>query len=98
MEAQDLIVQTVDTDDHGGRSAGLLERLAPPRDSLAVGGEDDCLGRARRNVYRDLPSAIELERLGDELSRDSPRVPPGRPVGVALKIARLPVHGLHFKL
>ncbi len=36
---------------------------------IAVSGEHDCLGRIRRDVNRDLPPTIVLERLGDELPR-----------------------------
>ena len=70
MEPQRLIGQPVDTDDHRGRYVGRLEELAPRRDQLAVAGEHDCLGRSRRDIRRDLPSTVVLERLGDELSRD----------------------------
>jgi hypothetical protein len=48
------------TDDHGGRGVGLLEQLAPLRDSLTVTGEDDCFGRVWWNVHRDLPSTVVL--------------------------------------
>src|ERR1700722_20021025 len=58
------------TDDHCGRYVGLLERPAPLRYSLAVACEDDCFGRVRWNVHRDLPSPVVLERLSDKLSRD----------------------------
>ena len=68
MEPQRLIGQPVDTDDHRGRYVGRLEDSAPLRDQLAVTGEHDCLGRVRRDVHRDLPATVVLERLGDELS------------------------------
>src|ERR1700733_13277445 len=58
------------TDDHCGRYVGLLERPAPLRYSLAVACEDDCFGRVRWNVHRDLPSPVVLERLSGKLSRD----------------------------
>jgi hypothetical protein len=70
MEPQRLIGQPMYTDDHCGRYVGLLEQPAPLRDSLTVAGEDDCFGRVRRNVYRDLPSIVVLEPLSDKLSRD----------------------------
>ncbi len=70
MEPQRLIGQPMYTDDHRGRYVGLLEQPAPLRDSLTVAGEDDCFGRVRRNVHRDLPSTVVLERLSDKLSRD----------------------------
>jgi hypothetical protein len=64
-----LIVRAVGTDDHRGRYVGRLEVPAPLRDLLTVTGEHDCLRRIRRHVHRDLPAAVVLERLGDELSR-----------------------------
>jgi hypothetical protein len=33
-------------------------------------GEHDCHGRGRRDVHRDLPSTVVLERLGNKLPRD----------------------------
>jgi len=56
------------TDDHRGRHVGRLEVPAPLRDPLTVTGEHDCLGRIRRDVHRDLPPTVVLERLGDKLS------------------------------
>ena len=50
------------TDDHCGRCVGLLEQPAPLRDSLTVTSEDDCFGRVRWNVHRDLPATVVLER------------------------------------
>ena len=70
MEPQRLIGRPVHTDDHRGRDVGCLEEPAPLRDQLTVTGEDDCLGRIRRDVHCDLPTTVVLERLGDELSRD----------------------------
>src|SRR5580693_4861471 len=70
MEPQRLIGQPMYADDHCGRCAGLLEQPAPLRDSLTVAGVDDCFGRVRWNVYRDLPSTVALERLSDKRSRD----------------------------
>src|SRR5580658_4445820 len=70
MEPQHLIGQPMYADDHCGRYVGLLEQPAPLRDSLTVTGEDDCFGRLRWNVHRDLPSTVVLEHLGDKLSRD----------------------------
>ena len=58
------------TDDHRGRYVGRLEDSAPLRDQLTVTGEHDRLGRIRRDVHRDLPATVVLERLGDELSLD----------------------------
>ena len=69
MEPQRLIGQPVYTDDHRGRYVGRLEVTAPLRDQLTVTGEHDGLGRIRRDVHRDLPTTVVLERLGDELSR-----------------------------
>ena len=69
MEPQRLIGQSMYAHDHCGRYVGLLEQPAPLRDSLTVAGEDDCLGRVRWNVYRDLPSTVVSERLSDKLSR-----------------------------
>ena len=71
MEPQRLIGQPMYTDDHCGRYVGRLEQPAPLRDSLTVTGEDDCFGRIRRNVHRDLPSTVVLEHLSDELSGSS---------------------------
>jgi len=70
MEPQRLIGSSMYTDDHGGRDGGLLQQPAPLRDSLTVAGEDDCFGRVRWNVHRDLPSTVVLERFRDKLSRD----------------------------
>ena len=69
MEPQRLVGQPVYTDDHRGRYVGRLEEPAPLRDQLTVTGEHDCLGRIRRDVHRDLPTTVVVERLGDELSR-----------------------------
>src|SRR5256885_11935064 len=69
MEPQRLIGQAVNTDDHRGRYVGRLEDSAPLRDQLTVTGEHDCLGRIWRDVHRDLPTTVVLERLGDEFSR-----------------------------
>src|ERR1700736_528132 len=70
MEPQHLVGQPMYTDDHRGRHVGLLEHPAPLRDSLTVTSEDDRFGRIRRNVHRDLPSALVREHLGDKLSGD----------------------------
>ena len=70
MDPRHLVGQPMDADDHGGRYVGLLEQRAPLGDTLAVTGEDDRFGPVRRNVHRDLPSAVVIERGGDELSRD----------------------------
>jgi hypothetical protein len=59
------------TDDHGGRYIGRLEDAASLRDQLTVTSEHDCLGWIRRDVRRDLPTPVVIERLGDELSRSS---------------------------
>jgi hypothetical protein len=71
MEPQRLIGQAVNTDDHRGRYAGRLEDSAPLRDQLTVTGEHDCLGRICRDVHRDLPTTVVIERLRDDLSRRS---------------------------
>src|ERR1700722_12374104 len=88
------------TDDHCGRCVGLLEQPAPLRDSLTVAGEDDCFGRVRWKVYRDLPSTVVLERLSDKLSRDCAGGLGGRSVGLTYLvvdvIACLLLHGLAF--
>ena len=60
MEPQRIIGQPMYTGDHCGRYVGLLEQPAPLRDSLTVAGEDDCFGRVRWNVYRDLTSTVVL--------------------------------------
>src|ERR1700723_2866347 len=102
MKPQGLIGQPMYTDDHCGRYIGLLEQPAPLRDSLTVTGEDDCLGQVRRNVHRDLPSTVVLERLGDKLSRDYAVGLGGHSAGltelVANVIACLLRHGLAFIL
>src|SRR5215472_17477065 len=69
MEPFRLIGQAVYTDDHRGRYVGRLEHSAPLRDQLTVTGEDDCLGRICRDVHRDLPTTVVIERFGDDLSR-----------------------------
>src|SRR5436190_14157571 len=69
MEPQRLIGQAVNTDDHRGRYVGRLEDSAPLRDQLTVTGEHDCLGWICRDVHRDLPTTVVIERLGDDLSR-----------------------------
>src|ERR1700689_5963062 len=97
MEPQRLIGQRMYTDDHCGRYVGVLEQPAPLRDSLTVTGEDDCLGRVRWNVHRDLPSTVVLEHLGDKLSRDCAGGPSGRSAGLtelAVDVACLLLHGL----
>src|SRR5215469_3537291 len=71
MEPQRLIGQAVNTDDHRGRYVGRLEDSAPLRDQLTVTGEHDCLGRICRDVHRDLPTTVVIERLGDDLSHRS---------------------------
>ena len=70
MEPRHLVRQAVDTDDQCGRYVGQLEVPAPVRDRLTVTGEHDCLGRSRRNVRRDLPATVVIERPSHELSRD----------------------------
>src|SRR3954464_6646976 len=82
MEPHFLIGQSMYTDDHRRRYGSLLEQPPPPRDRLTVAGEDDCFGRVRWNVHRDLPSTVVLEHPGDKLSRDRARVPGGRSVGL----------------
>src|SRR6516225_8881529 len=98
MEPQHIIGQPMYTDDHRGRYAGLLEQLAPLRDALTVTGEDDCFGRVRWSVHRDLPSTVILEHLGDKLSRDCAGGLGGRSVGLTQLavdvITRLLLHGL----
>ena len=69
MEPQRLVGRPVHADDHRRRYVGRLEEPAPLRDQLTVTGEDDRLGRIRRDVHRDLPTTVVLERLGDQLSR-----------------------------
>src|SRR5580700_9538982 len=102
MEPQRLIGQPMYTDDHCGRCVGLLEQPSPLRDSLTVTGEDECFGRVRWNVHRDLPSTVVLEHLGDKLSRDCADGLGGRSVGptrLAVDvIARLVLHGFAFIL
>ena len=70
MEPQRLIGQAVNTDDHRGRYVGRLEDSAPLRDQLTVTGEHDCLGRICRDVHRDLPTTVVVERLGDKFAPD----------------------------
>src|SRR6516165_4798503 len=69
MEPQRLIGQAVNADDHRGRYVGRLEDSAPLRDQLTVTGEHDRLGRIWRDVHRDLPTTVVIDRLGDDLSR-----------------------------
>src|ERR1700728_4509134 len=69
MDPQRLVVQAMCTDDHGGRQVGRLEDVAPRRDQRAVAGENDGLGRSRRDIRRDLPATVVFECLGDELAR-----------------------------
>jgi hypothetical protein len=70
VEPRHLIGQPVNTDDHRGRYIGCFKDLTPLRDELTVTGEHDCLGRVWRDVHRDLPPTVVLERLGNELPRD----------------------------
>jgi hypothetical protein len=42
---------------------------APLRDQLTIAGKPDCLRKTRRDVHRDLPTTVVIERLGNELSR-----------------------------
>src|SRR5213078_4797813 len=100
MEPQRLIGQPMYTDDHCGRYVGLLDQPAPLRDSLTVTGEDDCFGRVRWNLHRDLPSTVVLEHLGDQLSRDCTGGLGRRSVGLTWLavdvIACWLLHGLAF--
>src|ERR1700729_2985942 len=100
MEPQRLFGQPMYTDDHCGPCVCIFEQPAPLRDSLTVTGEDDCFGRVRWNVHRDLPSTVVLERLGDKLSRDSAGGLGGRFVGLTERavdgIACLLLHGIAF--
>lgn len=73
MEPRRLIGQPMYTDDHRRPYAGPLEQSAPLRNSLTVTGEDDRFGRARRNIYGDLPSTTVLERLTDKPSQECAR-------------------------
>src|ERR1700733_10271778 len=82
MESQRLIVQPMYTDDQCGRYVGLFEQHAPLRDFLTVAGEDDCFGRVRWNVHRDLTSTVVLEVLSDKLPRDCAGGFGGRPLGL----------------
>jgi hypothetical protein len=70
LEAEGLIGHPVNTDNQRGGHVRRLQDLAPLREHLPVTGEHDCLGRIRRDVHRDLPTAVVLERLGDELADD----------------------------
>ena len=71
VEPRHLLGQPVDADDHRGRDIGRLEEPTPSREPLSVTREDDCLGRIRRDVRRDLATTVVSEqRLGDELSRE----------------------------
>ena len=69
VQPQRLVSQAVRTNDHRGRYVSGLEDFGPLRDELTVTGEYDCFGRCRWEVRRDLPATVEIERLGDELSR-----------------------------
>src|ERR1700744_458856 len=100
MESQRLIIQPVYTDDHCGRYVGLLEQHAPLRNFLTVAGEDDCCGRIRWNICRDLTSTVVLERLSGKLSREYADGLGGRPrwltwLAVAV-IECLLLHGVVF--
>ena len=70
MESERLIGQPVDTDDHRRRDVKCFEKPTPARDQLTVTGEHHCLRRVRWDVHRDLPSAVVIERLGNEVSGD----------------------------
>lgn len=59
----------------------------PLADQLTVAGEDDGLGRIRRHVYRDLPAAVIVERLADDVSRHGEIVASG-----ARRDTRRPAH------
>src|SRR4051812_10745702 len=69
MEPPCLIGRPVETNDHRGRYVGSLEDPAPLRDQLTVRGEHDCVRNTRRDVHRDLPTTVVIERLGYEISR-----------------------------
>src|SRR5580700_11918673 len=100
MQPQHLIRQAMDTDDHCRSNAGLLDQPAPLRNSLAVPGIDDRFRRVRRNVYRDLPPTVVLERLRDKLSQDCAGGAGGRSFGLTgfavILIVLLLRHGLAF--
>jgi hypothetical protein len=71
LQPQRLVVQPVYADDHRRRYAGRLQDAAPVRDQPAVTREHDCLRWDSRDVDRHGPTAVVLERLGDELPRDT---------------------------
>src|SRR5271165_7677388 len=100
MESPRLIGQPMHTDDHCGRYVRPLEQTAPLRDCLTVTGEDDCFGRVRWNVHRDLPSTVVLEHLGDKRSRRCAGGLDGRSAGLTWLavgvIACRILHGLAF--
>ena len=69
MEPSRLIGRTMYADDHGGGYVGRLEDSTPLRDPLTITGEDDYLGRIRRDVHAHLPTIVIRKRLCDEASR-----------------------------
>src|SRR5262245_18101232 len=68
MEPLRLIERAMCTDDHRGGQVGRFEDPSPESDQPAVTAEDYGLGGTRRDIRRDLPSTVVVERLGDELA------------------------------
>jgi len=68
MEPKRLVGEPVCTDDHRGGYVRYLEDSAPLLDQLTIAGEHDCLGLVRRDVHRDLPTTVVVDRLSDELT------------------------------
>src|SRR5262245_6238248 len=70
MEPQSLVSDAVHTDDHGRRHVECVKKPAPLRDHLTVTGEYDRVGLIWRDVHRDLPTTVVVERFGDKLTCD----------------------------
>src|SRR5215831_9714140 len=70
VKPQRLVGNVVHANDHGRRQIRSFKNHAPLRDHLAVTGKYNRLGRIWRDVHRDPPTRVVVERLANEFSRD----------------------------
>src|SRR5215467_5855189 len=70
VKPQRLVGRTVRANDHGRRQIRAFKNHAPLRDRLAVTGIYNRLGRVWRDVHRDPPTCVVVERLANKFSGD----------------------------